>query len=64
MIDKFTYKESEFKIVDCQCELCTYYNNGRRSDMCPTYLLDKIKNNEIKCPNLNDENSFEKIIKS
>lgn len=61
--DKFTYYEGDIKIVDCICELCSHYNNGKRSNECPKDLLDKIKNNEIICPFLYDENSFENIMK-
>ncbi len=57
--DKFTYHEGEIQFVDCQCEFCVYYNNGLRSENCPIGLLDKIINNEIKCPNLKDLNAFE-----
>ena len=61
--DKFTYQEGDIKIVDCICELCSHYNNGKRSSVCPTDLLDKIKNNEIRCPVFDEENSFENIMK-
>ena len=61
--DKFTYYEGEIKIVDCQCELCNHYNNGKRSDVCPVELLDKIIINEISCPVSAEENSFENIMK-
>lgn len=61
--DKFTYQEGNIKIVDCICELCCHYNNGKRSNECPTDLLDKIKNNEIRCPVFDEENSFENIMK-
>lgn len=61
--DKFTYQEGDIKIVDCICELCFHYNNGKRSSVCPTDLLDKIKNNEIRCPVFDEENSFENIMK-
>lgn len=60
--DRFTYHEGEIKIVDSLCELCSHYNNGKRSDECPKDLIDKIKNNEIKCPNFEDEYSFEKTM--
>lgn len=61
--DKFTYQEGEIKIVNCICELCSHFNNGKRSIECPTNLLDKIKNNEIRCPVFDEENSFENMIK-
>lgn len=61
--DKFTYQEGDIKIVDCQCELCNHYNNGKRSDVCPVELLDKIIINEISCPVSAEENSFENIMK-
>lgn len=60
--DKFVYHEGDIKIVDCICELCTHYNNGKRSDECPVDLLDKIKNNEIKCPIFDNAHSFEKTM--
>lgn len=61
--DKFTYQEGDIKIVDCICELCSHYNNGKRSDVCPVELLDKIIINEIRCPIFDEENSFENIMK-
>lgn len=60
--DKFVYHEGDIKIVDYICELCTHYNNGNRSDECPIDLLDKIKNNEIKCPIFDNAHSFEKTM--
>lgn len=44
------------------CEICSHYNNGKRSDECPKDLLDKIKGNEMKCPNFENEHSFEKTM--
>lgn len=60
--DRFTYQEGDIKIVNSLCELCSHYNNGKRSDECPKDLLDKNLNNEIKCPNFEDEHSFEKTM--
>lgn len=60
--DRFTYQEGDIKVVNSLCELCSHYNNGKRSDECPKDLLDKILNNEIKCPNFEDEHSFEKTM--
>lgn len=60
--DRFTYQEGGIKIVNSLCELCFHYNNGKRSDECPKDLLDKILNNEIKCPNFENEHSFEKTM--
>lgn len=60
--DRFTYQEGDIKIVNCLCELCSHYNNGKRSDECPKDLLDKVLNNEIKCPNVENEHSFEKTM--
>ena len=57
--DKFTYHEGEIQFADCQCEFCIYYNNGLRSENCPIELLDKIINDEIKCPNIKDPNAFD-----
>ena len=50
-MSKFCYEEGEIRFADCQCEFCIYYNNGERSKECPIELLDKIKSNEIRCPN-------------
>ena len=61
--DKFTYYEGDIKIVDCICELCSHYNDGKRSNECPVELLDKIIINEIRCPVYAEENSFENIMK-
>ena len=60
--DRFTYQEGDIKVVNSLCELCSHYNNGKRSDECPKDLLDKNLNNEIKCPNFEDEHSFEKTM--
>lgn len=56
--DKFTYHEGEIKLYDCICEECTYYNDGKRREKCPSELLDLIKKNEIRCPNFHSEYSF------
>ena len=60
--DRFTYQEGDIKVVNSLCELCSHYNNGKRSDECTKDLLDKNLNNEIKCPNFEDEHSFEKTM--
>lgn len=60
--DRFTYQEGDIKIVNSLCELCSHYNNGKRSNECPKDLMDKIINNEIKCPKFENEHSFEKTM--
>lgn len=57
--DKFTYHEGELVFYDFPCQVCSYYNNGDRSDKCPMDLIDKIVNYEIKCPNFHDKNAFD-----
>lgn len=49
---KFVWQEGEIEIFDSQCNLCEYYNEGKRSDICPMDLLDDILKARIKCPNL------------
>lgn len=58
-MSKFSYEdEKELNIANCQCELCWYYNNGKRSINCPKDLT-KIKTNENWCPNIKTNNVFE-----
>lgn len=51
-MSKFCYEENELKIAECQCEWCVHYNDGNRSEVCPSDLLEKIINNEILCPKM------------
>ncbi|WP_024866379.1 hypothetical protein [Butyrivibrio sp. FCS014] len=52
MADKFVYQEEgEFKVLSSQCEACAYYNNGEYSQKCPSDNLEKIRANQMKCPN-------------
>lgn len=53
-MSKFCYEDGEIQFVDCQCELCIYYNNGARSAECPNELLDRIAANEILCPSIKE----------
>lgn len=53
-MSKFCYESGEIQLVDCQCELCTYYNGGGGSEECPKELLEKIKKNELLCPKLKE----------
>ena len=56
---KFEYeKEGELTFGECQCDFCVYFNNGKRSEICPKELLEKIEKDEIKCPKLKQESIF------
>lgn len=35
--DKFTYHEGKIEFYDFPCQVCSYYNNGDRSDKCPNF---------------------------
>ena len=55
-MSKFSYEnKGEFQILDCQCEVCEYYNNGTRSEICPKELLDRIIKGEILCPEIKEK---------
>ena len=58
-MSKFCYEEGEIELVECQCELCVYYNDGARSEVCPKEQLDEIIHNTIFCPNLKEKTFFE-----
>lgn len=58
-MSKFCYEEGELQFVECQCELCIYYNSGAQSTECPTELLGKIKTNEILCPNIKEPTVYD-----
>lgn len=57
-MSKFCYEDGEVQVTNCQCELCIYYNNGTRSAECPTELLERIKLNEILCPNIKEPTTY------
>ena len=57
-MSKFSWEEGEIDVVDCLCELCANYNNGKRSKVCPKDLLDKIKTNKIICPVFDNQNNM------
>ena len=54
-MSKFCYEGNELRMADCQCEFCAYYNNGKRSEVCPDNLLESIIKNEILCPEMKDK---------
>lgn len=58
-MDKFTYNEGEMTIVECQCELCKFYNNGERSEECPKDMLEDIISGNIFCPAFKKKVKFE-----
>jgi len=49
-MSKFSYEEGELLIADNQCQLCKFYNNGLRSEICPKDKLQAIEDNLIACP--------------
>lgn len=52
MNDKFVYQEEgELYWIECQCEECIYYNDGKFSEHCPTDKLEEIQNNNCSCNN-------------
>lgn len=59
-MSKFCYEEGELQFADNQCQLCVRYNGGERSEECPKEELEKIINNEILCPMLNQGSIFDK----
>ena len=51
--NKFIYQsENELQTTDNQCELCLYYNNGKRNNICPKEILTDIEEGNLFCPNL------------
>ena len=58
-MSKFCYEEGEINIVECQCELCLHYNDGKRSEVCPTTQLDEIVKNMICCPSIKKRTYFD-----
>ena len=55
----FCYEEGDIKIVDCQCELCLHYNEGKRSEECPTAQIEEIQKNMVRCPKMKRKTYFE-----
>ncbi|MCR4792858.1 MAG: hypothetical protein K5871_08910 [Lachnospiraceae bacterium] len=49
-MSKFCYEKGELQVASSQCELCKYYNNGERSDVCPMDQIEDITKNVYKCP--------------
>lgn len=58
-MSKFCYEEGELEIADCQCDFCMFYNDGKRNEICPTDILEKIESNEVLCPNMKGQSFFD-----
>ena len=58
-MDKYVYGENEITIVESQCELCDFYNEGNYSENCPKDNMTAIRNNEYRCPNKRKKSFFD-----
>lgn len=48
-MSKFIYEENELVILDTQCQVCAFYNDGNFSEECPQDELLDIQNRKVVC---------------